>query len=221
MPSNQCPIILGAGLYTTYRGERVLVVIGFNATFLFLRPRMTHLDAVRLFTFFLIPWTLQSHFISRLNSRTLGFVWGRVQALTRVGFSVIGVGASKFLGVRRTFGWISPNLPEKFLFNFCLQIFSHKDHENLFLVWFSKKKRAFMCFSAQVGRYFLKSSDVECHFSQILSILPRFSEILSKCSGILPEFSEIFPRFSTNENFWGWPSAPPPLTPLLNVLLWM
>ena len=60
-----------------------------------------------------------------------------------------------------------------------------------------------MCFSAQVGRYFLKSSDVECHFSQILSILPRFSEILSKCSGILPEFSEIFPRFSTNENFWG------------------
>ena len=34
----QWPIILGAGLYTTCPGERVLVVIRFNATFLPLRP---------------------------------------------------------------------------------------------------------------------------------------------------------------------------------------
>jgi len=32
--SNQWPVIWGSGLYTTYRGERVLVVIAFNATFL-------------------------------------------------------------------------------------------------------------------------------------------------------------------------------------------
>ena len=32
--SNQWPVIWGSGLYTTYRGERVLVVIVFNATFL-------------------------------------------------------------------------------------------------------------------------------------------------------------------------------------------
>jgi len=31
-------MILGAGIYTTCRGERVLVVIRFNATFLPLRP---------------------------------------------------------------------------------------------------------------------------------------------------------------------------------------
>jgi len=31
------PIILGVGLYTTYRGKRVVVVIRFNATFLPLR----------------------------------------------------------------------------------------------------------------------------------------------------------------------------------------
>jgi len=29
---------LGAGLYTTFRGERVLVVIRFNATFLLMKP---------------------------------------------------------------------------------------------------------------------------------------------------------------------------------------
>jgi len=38
LSSNQWPIILGAVLYTTYRGERVLIVIRFNATFLLLRP---------------------------------------------------------------------------------------------------------------------------------------------------------------------------------------
>jgi len=34
LSNNQWPVILGAGLYTTFRGERVLVVIRFNATFL-------------------------------------------------------------------------------------------------------------------------------------------------------------------------------------------
>ena len=36
--SNEWPIILGAGLYTTCRGQRVLIVIRLNATFLPLRP---------------------------------------------------------------------------------------------------------------------------------------------------------------------------------------
>jgi len=47
----------------------------------------------------------------------------------------IGVGARKFLGVRRIFARISPNLPEKLLWAFCPQFFSHKEHEDLFLVW--------------------------------------------------------------------------------------
>jgi len=34
LSSTQRPIIFGAGLYTTCRGERVLLVIRFNATFL-------------------------------------------------------------------------------------------------------------------------------------------------------------------------------------------
>jgi len=47
-------------------------------------------------------------------------------------FYVIGVAAGKFFGVRRIFARISPNLPEKFLFDFYRQIFSQKDHEDLF-----------------------------------------------------------------------------------------
>ena len=47
---------------------------------------------------------------------------------------IIGVRAGKFLGVRRIFARISPNLPEKILCDLCLQIFSHKDHEELILV---------------------------------------------------------------------------------------
>ena len=34
LSNNQWPIILGGGLYTTFRGERVLVVIRFDAAFL-------------------------------------------------------------------------------------------------------------------------------------------------------------------------------------------
>jgi len=44
----------------------------------------------------------------------------------------INVGASKFWEVQRIFARISPNLPENLFCNFCLQNFSHKDHENLF-----------------------------------------------------------------------------------------
>jgi len=55
---------------------------------------------------------------------------------------VIGVEASKFVGVQRIFAQISPNLPEKSWWDFCLQIFSDKVHEDLFR------------FSANVGRHF-------------------------------------------------------------------
>jgi len=46
---------------------------------------------------------------------------------------VIGVEQANF-GVRRIFARISLNFPEKFLCAFCQQIFSHKEHEDLFLV---------------------------------------------------------------------------------------
>jgi len=41
---------------------------------------VTRFDAVRLFIFVLILWTLQLHFTLRLSARTLLFVWGRVHA---------------------------------------------------------------------------------------------------------------------------------------------
>jgi len=53
----------------------------------------------------------------------------------------IGVGAGKFLGVRRIYARISSNMPEKFLCDFCLQILSHNDHEDLF--WYDLQKRGF------------------------------------------------------------------------------
>jgi len=45
----------------------------------------------------------------------------------------LGVGASKYFGVRRMFALIFPNFAEKFLCEFRLQIISYKDHEDLFL----------------------------------------------------------------------------------------
>jgi len=46
----------------------------------------------------------------------------------------IGLGASTFLVVRIILAQISPNFPKKLLCDFCLQIFSYKSHEDLFLV---------------------------------------------------------------------------------------
>jgi len=101
----------------------------------------------------------------------------------------ISVGASKCLGVQRILAQISPNLPEKLFCNFFLQCFSHKDHEDFFLVW--SPQQVFICFSANVGRHF---------WSQITwaPFLPRFSGILPRYLGILPGFSRILPRFSGN-----------------------
>jgi len=46
----------------------------------------------------------------------------------------IGVRAGKFWAVERLFARIFTNLPELFLCDFSREIFSHKDHEDLFLV---------------------------------------------------------------------------------------
>jgi len=102
-------MILDAELYTTCPGERVLVVMAhqvqcnihiFEAALrksmhLFLeRCRRSNnvvvacFDAVRLFMFFLILWTLQPHFTLWLSARTLQylFVWGcACHSLTSLG----------------------------------------------------------------------------------------------------------------------------------------
>ena len=99
----------------------------------------------------------------------------------------------QIFGVRRNFARISPNLLEKFFVQFCLESFSHKDHEHLFGCGLQKK--AFMCFSANFGCHVLKSNNAGC----------------------IPGFSGILLRFSANQNFWGAlsPPAPPPPTPQL------
>jgi len=90
LSSNQWPIILGSWLWKTSRGEWVLIVIRFNATFLYLwglrlkkyvplswtmqkvlQCMVRRFDAVKLFIFILILWTLQPHFTLRLSSQTL------------------------------------------------------------------------------------------------------------------------------------------------------
>jgi len=82
------PISLVAGLCTTCRGEQVLVVIGFNATFLHLRPYceksvgylfLERCKSPRMFRcplwcrqiFIFALWTLQLHFTLWLSARAL------------------------------------------------------------------------------------------------------------------------------------------------------
>jgi len=62
----------------------------------------------------------------------------------------ISVGAGKFLGVRRIFARSPPNLPEKF----CLWL-SLKHFLPLRTLFGVTSKKGFMCFSANVGQYFL------------------------------------------------------------------
>jgi len=88
------------------------------------------------------------------------------------------------LGMQRIFARNSSNLPEKFVRNICLQIFSHKDHQDIFLVWPPKKGlHVFFC--------------------------KRWAPFFPWFSGILLKFSEILPGFSTNKNFWGYSCTPP------------
>jgi len=93
------------------------------------------------------------------------------------------VGADKFLGVRRIFARISPNLPEKFLCAFYLQIFSHKDHDGLF--WVRPPKKVFMCFSANVVRHFLKSNNIRRH------CCPDFQGFCQHFQRFCPDFQQI------------------------------
>jgi len=95
--------------------------------------------------------------------------------------ATIGVGASKILGMRRIFARISPNLPKKLLCDFCLEIFSHKDHE-LKTFFGVTSKKAFMFFCKRWAPFF----EVKQHWAPFL-----------------PRFSGIFPGLSTNQNFWG------------------
>ena len=89
----------------------------------------------------------------------------------------ICVGVDKFLGVRKIFARISPNLSEKFLCDFFLQIFSHKDHEDHFLGTTSKQG-VFMHVSANIWCLFFKSNNAGRHlFLDFQGVFQNFWQI--------------------------------------------
>jgi len=64
---------------------------------------------------------------------------------------------------------IAPMLARNVFVGLCLQIFSHKVHEN---VLFGDKK-VFMCFSANVGSHFLNQTTLGAFLSGFSGILPE------------------------------------------------
>jgi len=100
----------------------------------------------------------------------------------------IGVGAGKFLG---NFAQIFPNLPEKFLCDFCPQIFYHKNNKDLFLMWPPKKG-----FHVVFCKRRLPFFEVKQGWAPFLH---RLSGILSKFfvfAGIFRNFGQMFGEFT-------------------------
>jgi len=108
---------------------------------------------------------------------------------------IIGLGAGTFSGLRRIFSRISPNFHEVFCATFSYK-FSPQRLLRHFLVW--PPKKVFMCFSANLGRRFWKSSNVGQHF-------------YADYHGCCQDFQQIKTTFKCALAS----PAPPPPTPLL------
>jgi len=114
----------------------------------------------------------------------------------------IDVEAGKFLGMRRIFAQISPNLPEKLQKIDCIsfhvgRIFSTQSTSStifaqIYLNSPEKKQKKRLHF------------DVGCHFCEINA----HTAILRRYSHILPKFLQILPGFSPNQNLWGCDCTP-------------
>ena len=121
---------------------------------------------------------------------------------------LIGVGADKFVGVRRIFAQISPNLPKKFLCAFCPYIFSHKEDEGLFLVW-PPKKVLIVFFCKRWAPFFEVKQCWAPFFLDFQGFYPDFQRFCPNFQGFCPNFQQI-------KTFGGAlvPPAVPPPTPL-------
>jgi len=95
----------------------------------------------------------------------------KCDSLTRNILGTIGVGAGKFLGVRRIFVRISPNLPEKLLCHFLCKHFLKQT-----FFWDELYKRSSFC--KRLAPFF--------------QIKPRWAPFLPRCSG----FCEVFHSFA-------------------------
>jgi len=84
-------------------------------------------------------------------------------------------------------------LPEKFLCDFCLHIFSHKDHEDLIFDVASRKDlHVFIC----------------KRWVPFFKVKQRWAPFLLGFSGILTRFLDILLEFLTNQNLWGCKCTP-------------
>jgi len=70
----------------------------------------------------------------------------------------LGVGASKFLGVKGFFAQIFPNLPKKLLCNFCRPF-----------LWCDLQKMVFNFFLQTLGTIFRSQTMLDAHFAQIFN----------------------------------------------------
>ena len=95
---------------------------------------------------------------------------------------IIGEGAGKFSGVRRIFTQISPNLAERFLCDFCSQIFSHEDYEDL--SWCYVRKRS-LCVFLKTRQWLHTGQALVLELDCSRSFVVRFLEqIFHRLSGI-------------------------------------
>jgi len=124
--------------------------------------------------------------------------------------SAIGVGARKYLGVRRIFARIFSNLPEKFgpLF---VRIFSHEDR-----FW---NRKNFSCDSAHVGGHFFQT---EARWTPFCGICREFAQSFrgfakvftdfAQISADFADFQEFCPNFHHIKTFGGALAPSPPFT---------
>jgi len=106
----------------------------------------------------------------------------------------IGIGrASKFLGVRRIFGWIFPNLPEKFCTSFVYKFSPTKMMKTWFGMIFKKEKglRVFFCKS----------------WAPFFKIKQRWAPFMP---GFCPHFQRFCPNFQKIKTVGGALALPAP-----------
>jgi len=97
-----------------------------------------------------------------------------------------------------------PNFPKtcpKILYDFCQQIFSCKDHEDLF--WYYLQGKVFICFYANVGR---QCFEIKQRWE---TFLPGFTGVLfcQDCQGFCPDFQGFCPDFRQIKTFGGAPAT--------------
>ena len=113
-----------------------------------------------------------------------------------VDFVDIGVASGKFLGVQKIFARISPNLPEKILCDFCLQISSHKDREDFF--WYDLQKRSSRVFLQTLGAILWKQTTLGATvvwiFREFAQIFRYFARIFRYFARIFRDFAQIFDK---------------------------